>query len=715
MSEKVEDQISVIEDIASRLPLIDKNDLSSLTGILTSLESLSKDSGLHLSVRSIAEKSAKLAELMLMGETSFESGCKKLAQSIGKISHYLKNPDAGISVDQEEIKPVEIKKSTDNPNQSMSLSVDPSLIRDFISESRDHIQTAETLLLEMESDPTNSDHLNSIFRSFHTIKGVAGFLGLKEISELSHSMENLMDTARKGELTLDALCIDMFLESTDCLKEFTVNLESFLNGDEYKIPDSYHAISSKLNDNEYVCKSIDQADCSNTKKIGEILIETGVIGSEVVSETLEMQKQGDSRKFGEILVSEKGVPVRSVADALASQSTSKRAGIIEETIRVPVVRLDHLIDSIGEAVIAQSMISADPVITDSVSQSLSTKVAQANLIMRQIQQLSMSLRMISIKPTFQKMARLVRDLSKKSGKEVEFYMDGEDTEIDKSVVENIGDPLIHMIRNSIDHGIEPAAERLQKGKPSKGAVYLKAFHKAGSVNIEIKDDGKGLDKEAIFNKAVQKKLCSKDSKLTDQEIFQFIFLPGFSTASRITDISGRGVGMDVVKKNIDALRGTIEILSEQGKGTTFTIRLPLTLAIIDGMVVRTAGENYIVPTLSIIETIAAGNDNVETVLSKGEMLKVRGKHFPLINLAKFFGKNGNNSQQNHSKVALIVEDTVGKSAGLLVDEILGKQQVVIKNIGSSVIDVPGITGGAIMSDGTVSLILDITGILKTVL
>ena len=312
------------------------------------------------------------------------------------------------------------------------------------------------------------------------------------------------------------------------------------------------------------------------------------------------------------------------------------------------------------------------------------------------------------------MSRLVRDLSRKLDKQIELDMDGEDTELDKTVVENIGDPLIHMVRNSLDHGIETPSERRAAGKPEVGHIKLRAFHKAGSVHIEIEDDGKGLDREAILKKAVANGLAKEDIHYQDAEIYQMIFHPGLSTAKSVTDISGRGVGMDVVKKNIEALRGTVEIRSEKGKGTCFTIRLPLTLAIISGMVVRIHQERYIVPTLSVLATIRPGPEQLQTVVGKGELLNLRGQLIRLIRLGEVFGDNlgPRGVLAEESQVVMVVEDTLGRRAGILVDEILDQQQVVIKNLGSALGDVPGVSGGAIMNDGSVSLILDVGGIVK---
>jgi two-component system chemotaxis sensor kinase CheA len=587
--------------------------------------------------------------------------------------------------------------------------IDRSLLSDFVMESRDHIHTAETLLLTLDSDPTNTENLNSIFRSCHTIKGVAGFINLQDLGTLSHTLEGVLDKSRRSELVLTSSHIDLLLRSMDCLKELIKIIENCLGGEVYLLPVSFQDVMINLKNviNDQFTSSPPLAESPKTQESSLPDIQ----GS--VSTMLGMENPSDASISPDVSVIIAPVEmVQKVSDNAPVNGQAKSPTNLEETIRVPVQRLDQLIDAIGEAVIAQSMISADPTIRSSTNQTLHTKIAQTTMIMRQLQELSMSLRMVSIRSTFQKMARLVRDLSKKSEKEVHFVTEGEDTEIDKSVVENIGDPLIHMIRNSVDHGLESPEERLAKGKEVFGTVLLKAYHKAGSVYIEIKDDGKGLDKELIFNKAVQKGLCKADDTLSEAEIFHFIFLPGFSTAKTVTDISGRGVGMDVVKRNIESLRGSVEIISEKDKGTLFTIRLPLTLAIIDGMIIRVEQSTYIVPTLSIIETIATSSDQFVNVLNKGELIKIRDSLVPVIHVSKIFG-NLESSINGKPKIALIVEDMMRRRTGLVVDEIIGQQQVVIKNLGNGLGDVPGISGGAIMSDGTVSLIIDVGGIVKT--
>jgi two-component system chemotaxis sensor kinase CheA len=319
--------------------------------------------------------------------------------------------------------------------------------------------------------------------------------------------------------------------------------------------------------------------------------------------------------------------------------------------------------------------------------------------------------MVPVKPTFQKMARLVRDLAKKSGKKVEFVMSGEDTELDKTVVDNIGDPLIHMIRNSVDHGIEEnPRKRLEAGKDEVGHVHLRAYHKGGNIYIEVQDDGRGLDRAAILAKAIERGLIREGENVSDREIYNQIFHPGFSTAKRITDVSGRGVGMDVVKRSIEGLRGQVDIMSEPGMGTIFTIRLPLTLAIIDGMVIRVGKDRYIVPTLSVVQSIRPDAGNLSSVLNRGAMLSVQDRLIPLFQVARLFDIEGA-VEDPLTGTVVVVEDN-GKQTGLLVDELLGQQQIVIKPLGDLLQGTPGLSGGAIMPDGKVGLILDVAGLVR---
>nr|MBC8422802.1 chemotaxis protein CheA [bacterium] len=392
---------------------------------------------------------------------------------------------------------------------------------------------------------------------------------------------------------------------------------------------------------------------------------------------------------------------------------AKRSGLANrrEAVRVDAERLDLLVETIGELVIAEAMVSQNPLVRANESVELARHLDHLDKICRELQQIGMSLRMVPVRPIFQKMARLVRDLAKKSGRRIEFTCSGEDTELDKSVVEKIGDPLVHMLRNAVDHGIEddPAA-RIAAGKPEEGNVELRAFHRGGFIIVEVEDDGRGLDREAILAKAVERGVVPEGAQLNDQDVFELIFEPGFSTASEVTDISGRGVGMDVVRRNIEKLRGSVEITSEKGRGSVFSFKLPLTLAIIEGMVFTVGGERYIVPTQNVVRLVRPAPDDYTTVLHKGELLRFEGEIIPLIRLHEVFGVTG--ARETFDEAVVLVAECGGRRVGLLSDELVGQQQIVIKNLGEQVQGTVGLAGGAIMSDGNVALILDIEGLAR---
>jgi len=327
----------------------------------------------------------------------------------------------------------------------------------------------------------------------------------------------------------------------------------------------------------------------------------------------------------------------------------------------------------------------------------------------------MSLRMVTVKSTFQKMARLVRDAASKSGKRVELTIQGEDTELDRNVVEQIADPLVHMLRNAVDHGIEAPPERVEAGKREEGRLTLRAYHQGGSIVIEIQDDGRGIDRDKVFAKARDRGLVAADAEptsLSDAEVFQMIFLPGFSTAEAVTDLSGRGVGMDVVRRNIEALRGKIEIESALGRGTTFHLRLPLTLAIIDGMIVRVGSGRYVLPTLSIEHSFRPRAEDVHLIAGRGECVRARGEVLPVLRLRELFAQRDGHEALEDG--ILIVVEVDGRRSSLFVDEIVGQQQVVIKSLGMPRAQVAGLSGGAIMTDGRVALILDVGALVDAV-
>ena len=378
-------------------------------------------------------------------------------------------------------------------------------------------------------------------------------------------------------------------------------------------------------------------------------------------------------------------------------------------MRVRVDRLDRLIDAVGELVIAQSMVAADPGVGREESRELLKKVAHAGKIVRELQDLALSLRMVPLRATFQKLARVVRDAARKLGKHVQLVTEGTETEVDRSMVDVIADPLVHMVRNACDHGLELSDARVAAGKPPMGTLALRAHHSAGSVVIELADDGRGLDRTRIVARAVKQGLVSADAAaaMPDAEVFRMIFLPGFSTSETVTDMSGRGVGMDVVRRAVESLSGRIEIESTLGKGTTFRIRLPLTLAIIDGMLVRVGDERYIIPTVSIAMSMRPTADQLHTVAGSGRMVAFRGRTIPVFRLADLAPSEGGTATE---RLVVVLNDGDGHCA-VLVDEILGKQQVVTKTLGDGIPAIRWIAGGAILGDGRVGLIVDPSNLL----
>ena len=367
-------------------------------------------------------------------------------------------------------------------------------------------------------------------------------------------------------------------------------------------------------------------------------------------------------------------------------------------------------DMVGELVIVQGQLSETARCFGHLAPPLAGNVGQLNRIMKELQHTAMSVRMIPIKPTFQKMERLARDLARSCGKMAVFTTTGGETELDRTMVEDIADPLVHMVRNSLDHGLEPPAERAARGKPETGRVSLRAFHQGSQIVIELEDDGRGLDLDRILAKARRQNLVPADAQPTPDEIRGFIFLPGFSTAEKVTAVSGRGVGLDVVRRNIEKLRGRIEIVSEAGRGTTFTIKLPLTMAIIDGLVVRVGTDRFILPSTSVERALKPAQKDITKVQGRGELLDLRGRLLPVRRLARHFGIQGS-AVDPWDGIVVIVESS-GKACALLVDEMVSKQEVVIKNLGGALRGISGVAGGAILGDGNIALILDPDALLQ---
>jgi len=594
-------------------------------------------------------------------------------------------------------------------------------VKGFVEEAMEHIEAIEGAVLEVEAVPEDTAKINDLFRPFHTIKGMAGFLNLRDINCVTHEVETLLDQGRKGDRKITPGLIDVVFDVVDVLKVQISSVGQWVANPEGEVV-SQPPVSEMIDKLRGLVSGRIQpvvretGPGSATQKTGENLVEQGAVPQEVADFGLEQQQAaGQDKKLGETLVEMKAATPKQVSQAIRPQVQARanaaggpaggQKALGDQSIRIDTAKLDVLVDMVGELVIAQTLVNANQQVA--TTPMLAKDVSQVTKIVREVQEVAMAMRMIPIGPTFQKMARLVRDVSRKAGKQVNLTISGEDTELDKTVIQQIGDPLVHMVRNAVDHGIESPQERQAAGKPELGQVHLGACHEGGNIVIEIRDDGKGLDAEALIRKATKKGIVQPGEELTDPQAYALIFAAGFSMAKEVTDISGRGVGMDVVRRNIDQLRGKIDIASEKGSGSTFAIRLPLTLAIIDGMIIRVGGERFIIPTIAIEQSLRPLSEQITTVQQRGEVLNVRGQLVPMVQLGELFGLTG---RVDPAEAMVVIAHCEGRQVGLVVEELIGQQQVVIKTLGERFERLRGISGAAILGDGRVGLILEMPGL-----
>lgn len=592
------------------------------------------------------------------------------------------------------VEPIVTRPAEEEPLH-LNLQTDGELLREFTNESHEHLQNVEQGVLVLEENPTDADTLNATFRAFHTFKGGSGFLNLIPIKNLAHELESMLDHARQQKLAIDSEVINIILTGGDTLKQFVTEIELQLNGAKPPGPilvptQALHArIRAVL---EGKPASVAAPAPVAVAPAAPVAVVPAASPAAIVATP---DHAADAPKNDPVLKPAKN------AEPAATKAGASAGGT---SVKVDTQKLDGLVDLVGEMVIAQSLVAQDTDLNSLQSQQLTRNLAQLNRITKELQRIAMSLRMVPIRSTFQKMNRLIRDTAAKMGKQVELVMEGEDTELDRTIVEEISDPLIHMIRNSIDHGIEKPDARISRGKPAQGTVWLRSFYQGGNIVIEIKDDGAGMNKDKLLAKALEKGLISPAQQLSEKEIFSLIFAAGFSTAEKVTDISGRGVGMDVVRRNIEKLRGKIDTASTLGEGSTFTIYLPLTLAIIDGLIVSVGHERYILPTLSVCESFRPSAGMISTVHERGEMVNVRGRLSPLLRLYDYFDVQPKSTDPTQG-IVIVIESGQEKRC-LLVDQLLGKQEVVIKNLGETFKQNRALAGAAILGDGRVGLILD---------
>lgn len=575
------------------------------------------------------------------------------------------------------------------------------ILEEFYQEAVEHLENIEAALLEME-DPANAEEaISSIFRSFHTIKGVAGFLELGPIQALAHEVETLLDLVRSGTLEFTDALVNLVLESRDRLQLQVGQVQRALEVGEQ--PDEVIVVGDLIRRTQGFLPGKGEAGESEQPV-------TAGASAAVVEEAPDLSEEGGETGGATFAMGGEAVPEGPSVEVREEKVERAKAGggkKLAESIRMNTEKLDAIIDAVGELVIVESQLRDSTNDLEQTSSRIERNLAQLGRITRELQRTGLSLRMVSLKQTFQKMQRLARDLSTKSGKKVLFEVEGEDTEMDRTVVEKIGDPLVHMIRNAMDHGIEGPEERQKAGKSPMGHVLLQAYYQGDNIVIELTDDGRGIVADKVLKKAISRGLAEEGKQYTRQEIIELLFMPGFSTAENVSDISGRGVGMDVVRSNVQNLRGKVELKSEEGKGSQAKISLPLTMAIIDGLLVRVGKERYILPVSNVNMTLKPEKKDLYKVQGKGQVIQHREEIYQLVHLGTFFGVEAD-SRDPAEGVVVMVESARG-AYGLVVDELLHKQEVVVKNLGGSMTHPEGVSGGAILGDGTIALILDPAG------
>lgn len=560
---------------------------------------------------------------------------------------------------------VEDPADEDEEILSVDLGDDTSLLQEFFQESMEHLDSIEGYLLTLESHPKDKEGLAAVFRAFHSVKGVAGFLQLQPIQRLAHQVESLLDLARNEEILLNSRLFTLILQSCDLLKEMT------------------NAVGVALETGKHVDRRY---------PIMKLI-------ARIEQTTLETQAGNTPESAVPEAFASDGATMEDESAAPAARVQAKA-----QTIRVATERINNLMDVVGELVILEAQLTQSAKDYMAGNTIVQRQISQLQRILKDLQHTSMALQMVPIRPTFQRVERIVRDLSQKFSKKIELNIEGEDTELDRTVVELVTDPLVHMIRNAVDHGLETPAEREAVGKDPVGQIDLKAYHMGSTIVIELNDNGRGIDPEKIKAKAHEKGIIPKDAQLTKEEALQLIFAPGFSTAQVLTENSGRGVGMDVVKRNIESMRGAVTVTSEVGKGSSFKIKLPLTTAIIDGLIVRVGKDKFILPTHTVQVTMRPERKQLTKIVGQREMVIMRDRTIPLVRLNRFLGvEDGENDPTN---AALAVVESFGKQYALMVDEMINKQEVVIKSLGDVLGKLPGIAGGAILGDGSIALILD---------
>jgi two-component system chemotaxis sensor kinase CheA len=610
----------------------------------------------------------------------------------------------------------------------------------FFDESEEHLVEMEEVLMTLSVESPNPEDLNCIFRAAHSIKGGSGIFGFDALTGLTHVMESLLDQARKGQTHLTTPIVNTLLTTGDLLRAILNSYRNKEDIDWTAIEAGTQALNAVIDDNKSAQNSEENEQGFGfftpivSSEINEDVdfgfFDENEFSKNITDEGVSSSSSDENSGFGffepldAVVEQEIKTPISSEHESVVQDDSTKtkssntvksssKKTVVKETnsLRVDTQKIDSLVNLVGELVITQSMLKlASEDVFGPGSEKLQEALEILDRNVRQAQETAMSMRMLPMSFVFNRFPRVVRDLSAKLDKEVDLVIEGSSAEIDKGLIEKLVDPLTHLVRNSIDHGIELPAKRLAAGKPQVGKVTLKAEQGGGSILISIVDDGAGLDKQKILEKAKQNGIETHD-KMPDSDIWKLIFAAGFSTATEVTDVSGRGVGMDVVKQNIESIGGQVEIESELGKGSRFIIRLPLTLAILDGICVSVGDQVFIIPLTQIVESIQPVSNQIKTLVNE-QMLWIRDAYWPILPLYEYMNIQGAESDPTQAIVVLIT--TANKRFGLLVDGLVGQQQVVIKSLEHHYKPVPGVAGATIMGDGSVAFILDVESLASTV-
>lgn len=651
----------------------------------------------------------------------------------------------------------------------MEIDINLSQFHDiFFEESFEGIETMESELLILSPGTADREIINTVFRAAHSIKGSAGTFGFSEISDFTHQMETVLDKMRNDELEITQQLISVLLSAVDSLNNMLISHREAKPYDPTLVENvsaqleelSSHATTDNTPSKQQPLQRDKQPDGTDDspeqrwrigffpheklfysgndplrlirelQTLGEFAIKAEVdnlpdfddldVHNCYLGWRIQIQGQISREQIEEVFAWVEGDCKLEINREMERRSTEERREAPEQSgrrktdtehrsIRVSTDKIDNLLNLVGELVITQSILNrvCNDQGMDSSDKFLKC-LEQLERNTRDLQEQTMSIRMLPVDNAFQRIPRIVHDLSIAQGKQVALEFSGETTELDKKVLEKIGDPLVHLVRNALDHGIEPPETRTHKGKPAQGTIKISASHEGGYVILRISDDGNGIDPDKLLATAIEKHLVVEGEELSETQIQDLIFLPGLSTSNEINDISGRGVGMDVVRRNISDLGGTVDVWSEQGIGSTFTIRLPLTLAILDGQIVRVGNQIFIMPLHSIKETVIFNDRDANTVAGKVELYKYRDEYIPLIRLYELFNIKPD-TITDHPQL-LVIFDIGDKHVSILVDDVTGQQQVVIKSLENNYKSVPGLTGATVLGDGSVALILDVLGL-----